>query len=127
MSNETIKDQVRRLIAGIAPCYEKRPDLIKDDDYCFGFMVQVVELAIAEEREASGWKAIESAPKNRRILVFNGARVFAAEWAINLFTEEGAWRVATYTDEGDQIILKDATHWTDYPPLPAAPKAEVSE
>ena len=53
MSNETIKDQVRRLIAGIAPCYEKRPDLIKDDDYCFGFMVQVVELAIAEEREAN--------------------------------------------------------------------------
>jgi len=66
MSNETIKDQVRRLISGIAPCYEKRPDLIKDDDYCFGFMVQVVELAIAEEREAAariceriprtGWK-----------------------------------------------------------------------
>ena len=52
MNNETIKDQVRRLIAGIAPCYGKSPDLIKDDDYCFGFMVQVVELAIAEEREA---------------------------------------------------------------------------
>ena len=51
MNNETIKDQVRRLIAGIAPCYEKRPDLIKDDDYCFGFMLEVVELAIAEERE----------------------------------------------------------------------------
>ena len=53
MNNETIKDQVRRLIAGIAPCYGKSPDLIKDDDYCFGFMVQVVELAIAEEREAN--------------------------------------------------------------------------
>jgi len=52
MNNETTKDQVRRLIAGIEPYYEKRPDLIKDDDYCFGFMVQVVELAIAEEREA---------------------------------------------------------------------------
>ena len=57
MSNETIKDQVRRLIAGIAPCYEKRPDLIKDDDYCFGFMLEVVELAIAEEREACVQKA----------------------------------------------------------------------
>ena len=96
-------------------------------NYEFDDVAGLIEIAIAEEREASGWKAIESAPKNRRILVFNGARVFAAEWAINLFTEEGAWRVATYTDEGDQIILKDATHWTDYPPLPAAPKAEVSE
>jgi len=53
MNNETTKDQVRRLIAGIAPCYAKRPDLIKDADYCFGFVVEVVELAIAEEREAS--------------------------------------------------------------------------
>ena len=97
------------------------------NDRNFKLACKLVELAISEEREASGWKAIESAPKNRRILVFNGARVFAAEWAINLFTEEGAWRVATYTDEGDQIILKDATHWTDYPPLPAAPKDEVNQ
>lgn len=125
MNNETIEEKTYRLMAWVYGAQPPFKTIKQTND--FKLRCQMLELAIAEEREASGWKAIESAPKNRRILVFNGARVFAAEWAINLFTEEGAWRVATYTDEGDQIILKDATHWTDYPPLPAAPKAEVSE
>lgn len=146
MNNETTKDQVRRLIAGIAPCYEKRPDLIKDDDYCFGFMVQVVELAIAEEREAGGWQPIESAPKGGSHILLGRAgtdedcEISTLGWwqAEVLDGQDYMGSDAGFVDHefssfhpgrsfGDDKYQYKAVQPTHWMPIPAAPKAEVSE
>lgn len=125
MNNETTKDQVRRLIAGIAPCYEKRPDLIKDDAYCFGFMVQVVELAIAEEREANAPKWIdvnESLPdSDEQVLVCTSSGV--SYGYLDDGDDEG-WVWILFQNADGEHNYDEPTHWMRTP-LPAAPKDEV--
>ena len=122
MSNETIKDQVRRLISGIAPCYEKNPDLIKDDDYCFGFMVQVVELAIAEEREAV-------APYlNSMAELLSEAEEFEGEDGLMMGADINLWSEA---DKAlDELIDKqdaEVNHWKPLQLRHSAPKDEVNQ
>lgn len=142
MNNETIKDQVRRLIAGIAPCYEKRPDLIKDDDYCFGFMLEVVELAIAEEREANGWISVkdrlpEWASRDDTPCEIDGKKVGAlltSEKVLVVIAPRDTVRIDHLTaiecSDGERqhkwfnTYRDRVRYWS---PLPAAPKAEVSE
>ena len=122
MNNETIKDQVRRLIAGIAPCYGKSPDLIKDDDYCFGFMVQVVELAIAEEREAV-------APYlNSMAELLSEAEEFEGEDGLMMGADINLWSEA---DKAlDELIDKqdaEVNHWKPLQLRHSAPKDEVNQ
>jgi hypothetical protein len=67
---------------------------------------------------SGGWQPIETAPNDKRIIVWSGQEMYAAHWARNPFTDDEAWIVAAWGDEGDQALIKNPTHWM---PLPAAP------
>jgi hypothetical protein len=56
------------------------------------------------------WQPIETAPKNCRVLVKTDAEVYAAHWSKNIFTDDEAWIVAEWGDDGDQALVKP-THW----------------
>lgn len=63
---------------------------------------------------AQGWQDISTAPKNKRILVRTKNEVYCAHWAKNPFTDDEAWIVAEWGNEGDQVIVKPI----EWHPLP---------
>jgi hypothetical protein len=68
----------------------------------------------------TAWQPIETAPKDKRCIVWSGQEMYCARWSQNPFTGDEAWVVAEWGSEGDQAIVKP-THWL---PLPEAPKGE---
>ncbi len=70
-------------------------------------------------RELYQWLPIETAPKDKRILVRSGQEVYAAHWAKNITTDDEAWIVAEWGTEGDQALVKP-THWMSLPETPNA-------
>lgn len=64
-----------------------------------------------------GWRPIETAPKDKRVLVWSGQELYAARWAKNPYTNDEAWIVAEWGEDGDQALVRP-THWM---PLPEPP------
>ena len=58
-------------------------------------------------------KPIETAPKDKRVLVWDGHEVYAAHWARHMITDDGAWVIAQFGD-GEQVLVKP-THWMPLP------------
>lgn len=74
-------------------------------------------LAVAYKSEDDGWKPIETAPKNEKILIVTrGGFVYAA--FRNLETGDVAWLASEY---GEHQVFCHATHWR---PLPKPPRAK---
>ncbi len=65
----------------------------------------------------SQWKEIDTAPRNKRVLLWSGQEIYAGHWSKHIETNDEAWIVAQWGD-GDQALVK-ATHWM---PLPEPPK-----
>jgi hypothetical protein len=65
------------------------------------------------------WKPIETAPKDKRLLVWTGKEMYCAHWAKNPYTDDEAWVIAEW-GERDQALVKP-THWME---LPEAPRLE---
>ena len=65
---------------------------------------------------AQRWRPIESAPRDKRILVKTGQDIYVAHWVKNPFTDDEAWLIATFGDDGDQLLVKPH----EWMPLPAA-------
>jgi hypothetical protein len=65
------------------------------------------------------WQPIETAPKDKRVLVWTGQEIYAAQWAKNVFTSDEAWLIVRW--EGYDILSRNATHWM---PLPDPPEDE---
>ena len=63
MNNETIEQKAIKLISKYSP-WLKENLLIEEHLYEFDDVAGLIELAIAEEREAFGWRDIASAPKD---------------------------------------------------------------
>lgn len=51
------------------------------------------------------WQPINTAPRDRRILLWTGTERHCAQWSKNPFTGHEAWLVARYGEEGDCLIL----------------------
>jgi hypothetical protein len=82
---------------------------------------RLIELAIAEEREACGWQPIETAPKDGTVIDLwcGGERYADCQWYKN------EWREYRYDDFDSLALLpveRLPTHWM---PLPTAPKDKV--
>ena len=67
------------------------------------------------------WQPIETAPHDKRVLVWSGQEFYAAHWAKNPFTDDEAWIVAEWGAEGEQALVRP-THWM---PLPMPPPAKM--
>ena len=65
----------------------------------------------------SGWQPIETAPKDRRVLVWSGREIYTAHWVKNIFTDEEAWVVAEWGNEGDQALVNPIL-WHSLPTAP---------
>ena len=66
----------------------------------------------------SEWQPIETAPRDKRVLIWSGQEMYCAHWSRNPMTRDVAWSVAEWGTEGEQALVK-ATHWM---PLPEPPK-----
>jgi len=69
------------------------------------------------------WEDIETAPKDRRIIIATETDMYVVRWAQNFLTGHGAWLVARFKDESngnDQIIIERsiAKAWTEAPEHP---------
>ncbi len=71
------------------------------------------------------WEPIETAPKDRQILLFcpgeKGAQQHVGGWAQQLVTGKEAWRFAAYWKDGEGLVclLCNPTHWQELPAPPA--------
>lgn len=66
-----------------------------------------------------GWLPIETAPHDKRVLVWSGQEMYCAHWAQNPMTGDEAWIVAEWGTDGDQALVKP-THWQSLPLPPNA-------
>jgi hypothetical protein len=66
-----------------------------------------------------GWQTIETAPRDRRVVVWTGREKYIAHWAKNPFTDDEAWIVANFGDDGDQLLVKPVL-WAEAPADPPA-------
>ncbi len=71
-------------------------------------------------RILAAWEPIATAPKDRRVLVWTGLEIFAANWVKNPYTNDEAWVVARWGTNGDQALVQ-ATHWMQLPMPPMPP------
>ena len=65
--------------------------------------------------EASEWEKIETAPKDRSVLVWTGKNMYCAIWVKNFHTDNEAWMIAR-TDDGELLVVP--THWQELPKPP---------
>ena len=72
--------------------------------------------------EPTEWHPMETAPHDKRVMVWSGQEMYCAHWAQNPITGDEAWIVAEWGTEGDQALVKP-THWR---PLPLPPNAGVT-
>ena len=66
------------------------------------------------------WKPIKTAPKDERLLVWSGQKMYCAHWAKSIETGDEAWIVAEWGDEGDQALVRPS-HWMPLPEPPNGP------
>lgn len=90
----------------------------------FKLHCKMIELAIAEEREASGWQPIETAPKDGETAILGYKAITGGLWVTApMYFTEGTWRIVQFHDDNIEHSMQPS-HWQH---LPAAPKDEVSE
>jgi hypothetical protein len=65
------------------------------------------------------WQPIEAAPRDQRLLLWNGIGMYCGHWAKSIETDDEAWIIAEYGNEGDQLLIK-ATHWMLLPDPPVS-------
>jgi hypothetical protein len=69
------------------------------------------------------WKDIETAPKDRRIIIATDTDMFVANWVQNPFTGNEAWRIAVFeadAESSNQVLIKHglAKSWAEAPEHP---------
>lgn len=86
--------------------------------------IEELEAQLARASQAQeGWQPIETAPKDKRVLVWSGKEIYAAHWAQSPYTGDEAWIVAEWGDDREQALVKP-THWK---PIGAAPAGGETE
>lgn len=69
------------------------------------------------------WHDIETAPKDRRIIIATDTEMYMAHWVQNPFTGDEAWLMAVFdadAENDNQVLIKHglAKAWTEAPPHP---------
>ena len=63
------------------------------------------------------WQPIDTAPQKERLLLWSGTGMYCGHWAKSIETDDEAWIIAEFGNEGDQLLVK-ATHWMTLPAPP---------
>jgi len=63
------------------------------------------------------WKSMDSAPRDRRVIVWTGQEIYCAHWSQNPITGDEAWIIAEFGDEGDQLLVRPEL-WCEPPTKP---------
>ena len=64
----------------------------------------------------SNYFSMETAPKDRRILIFSGENYYCSHWGKNACTDEEAWIIVNnYDGEGSQVLCKHPIGWSEIP------------
>jgi hypothetical protein len=71
-----------------------------------------------ERQSMGGWQPIETAPHDRRIILWTGREIYIGHWGKNVETDHEAFIIAEWGD-GDQAMVGSATHWMEAPKPPA--------
>ena len=66
----------------------------------------------------NAWQSIETAPHDRRIILWTGREIYIGHWGKSVETDYEAFIIAEW-GEGDQAMVGSATHWTEAPKPPA--------
>ena len=70
-------------------------------------MVDVMTKSPEQVLAEAGWRTdMDAAPRDRRLPVRTEMEVYIAHWAKNPFTNDEAWIVANFGDDGDQLLVK---------------------
>ena len=111
----TPRDLIDDLRSRINPAYAAQ---IGTESYERQLCAEALEALISEHE----WHPIETAPHDKRVMVWSGQETYCAHWAQNPMTGDEAWIVAEWGTDGDQALVKP-THWR---PLPLPPNANVT-
>jgi hypothetical protein len=108
MADMRVIAKIKRYLAGLAPHAGESEvvDLLRE-------AVAEIELFYSVFKNHNGWLPIATAPRDRRVLVYTGAEVYAAHWVQSMDTGHEAWMVADKAD-GLQAVVT-ATHWQPAP------------
>lgn len=73
---------------------------------------------ITRLRSLTDWQPIETAPKDKDILLFVGetGEQFVAFWGVSLEDGDGQWIFARAKDLS--FVVRNPTHWMPLPPQP---------
>lgn len=71
----------------------------------------------------TAWKDMETAPRDRRIIIATDTEMYIAHWVQNPFTGDEAWRIAVFeadAESSNQVLIKHglAKAWTEAPQHP---------
>lgn len=76
------------------------------------------------------WEPMNSAPRDMPVLIRTDAgEVFVAQWSTHPITDDVAWRIAVFGDEGECLIVHDPVAWHPVPlfrPRPDAPDVSTA-
>ncbi len=65
-----------------------------------------------------GWWPIDTAPKDRRVLVWTGKNIYVANWVKNIISDHEAFMICDTGVPGYRVIV-EPTHWKECPEQPA--------
>lgn len=71
--------------------------------------------------ECFGWQSMDSAPKNKRILLCSGNEIYVGHYGKSLDTGHEAWIVGCWRvsdDSDNQLLLHSPQQWMPLPELP---------
>lgn len=96
-------------------------------------VIAAVRAAAAALREGGGWREIESAPKDARVLICGGTYTYDADGydgtypcthtEVATWTRDG-WKRAGYGSEYNGEYWHEPTHWQPLPEPPMLPEGE---
>ena len=73
------------------------------------------------EQPKNGWQPMDTAPKDRRILLIIDGEMYAVHWVRDYITGHESYSLGTLPDDGKVLIGAAPIAWHDLPEPPELP------